>query len=120
MRHAAGQHADGFHFLRLAQLLFQLPVPGHIHQHRQLRRLAAVFNGVLRHLHVDDAAAGITMAARIAARRRSFPGYQHPVEAHAAELLPRVAVERRSCRVGFQNPPRFGIHDPHGLGMLFE
>ena len=31
VRHAAGQPADGFHLLRLAQLVFQLAALGHVH-----------------------------------------------------------------------------------------
>src|SRR5690242_7312841 len=54
MGHATGQSSNGFHFLRLQKLFFQLFPFGYVIHHHQLGLVSAKCDDVSADFHVDD------------------------------------------------------------------
>src|SRR5262249_15637885 len=81
--------------------------------------MAVEFDAALRHLNVDDAAVGCTMASS-ANRLIALFAQQDRVEAHAAKLLTGMSVQRLRGSVCLQNCCAGGVQQPHRLWVFLE
>ena len=120
VRHAAGQHPDSLHFLRLTKLVFKLAASGDVAEHHQVRRQAAEMGVVQGHFYVDDAAGAGAMPPQIARCRAALFTDQNLIQTHTPELIPRMSIQTGRRLVRFQDLPLHGVNHPHGLRMFFK
>ena len=132
MSDAAGQHADGFHFLRLPELLLKLFVLGDVDDYRKRGVPAGIGDGMNRDFGIDDIAfldlwrncprlcpsdtdlstKSLNPSFSLAARM-SF-------QAHRQELLARIAVTIHGDIVDIQKLEGIAVENPHGLRVVLE
>ena len=130
VRDAAGQHADGFHFLRLPELLLQLHPSGDIHQDGKLGGLAAVLDIVERDFDLDGTPRFGPMTHSDGNARRSIDVSRGSPLRIVRKLQIGTCIERScSARIpvetgaaAFTSRMRWpsASRDPHRLWMLFK